>query len=469
MASGDVLSPEVEVFQQNGEVEGEVDGNFSDSPAASPNLNDLRPKLKAKRRAKRSPSKEDQQLPLTNGVNVSQLSRSKPRYDRKSRTSYGRGLPKKGGAGGKGVWGKPGCELDIDGVIDEKDPNYDSDAQGNYELETIAPELTPEEVEKTIKPVIQEYFEHGDTNEVAVTLGELNLGHKKHEIATHAVSMALDKHDSHREMTSRLISDLYGNILNQQEMATAFDSILDDLADLTLDTPDAPHVVGSFIARAVADDVLPPKYVTDYKGSGESTQTSEGSRLSEQMINTDATLPQGVQAALDRAHVLLSMKHGMVRLDNVWGVGGGQRPVKYLIKKMNMLLREYLSSRDIQEATRCLVELEVPHFHHELVYEAVVTVLEAGSEQVGTAILMLLKSLADAIILTVDQMDRGFDRVFESMPDIVLDVPNAHTILERFSEECFKQGVINSRTKAKVPIRARKRFVSEGDGGRIKE
>ncbi|XP_078587277.1 programmed cell death protein 4-like isoform X4 [Branchiostoma floridae x Branchiostoma japonicum] len=448
MASGDVLSPEVEVFQQNGEVEGEVDGNFSDSPAASPNLNDLRPKLKAKRRAKRSPSKEDQQLPLTNGVNVSQLSRSKPRYDRKSRTSYGRGLPKKGGAGGKGVWGKPGCELDIDGVIDEKDPNYDSDAQGNYELETIAPELTPEEVEKTIKPVIQEYFEHGDTNEVAVTLGELNLGHKKHEIATHAVSMALDKHDSHREMTSRLISDLYGNILNQQEMATAFDSILDDLADLTLDTPDAPHVVGSFIARAVADDVLPPKYVTDYKGSGESTQT---------------------RAALDRAHVLLSMKHGMVRLDNVWGVGGGQRPVKYLIKKMNMLLREYLSSRDIQEATRCLVELEVPHFHHELVYEAVVTVLEAGSEQVGTAILMLLKSLADAIILTVDQMDRGFDRVFESMPDIVLDVPNAHTILERFSEECFKQGVINSRTKAKVPIRARKRFVSEGDGGRIKE
>ncbi|XP_019644334.1 PREDICTED: programmed cell death protein 4-like isoform X3 [Branchiostoma belcheri] len=458
MASGDVLSPEVEVFQQNGEVEGEVDENFSESPAASPNLNDLRPKLKAKRRAKRSPSKEDQQLSSTNGVNVSQLSRSKPRYDRKSRTAYGRGLPKKGGAGGKGVWGKPGCELDIDGVIDEKDPNYDSDAQGNYELETIAPELTPEEVEKTIKPVIQEYFEHGDTNEVAVTLGELNLGHKKHEIATHAVSMALDKHDSHREMTSRLISDLYGKILTQKEMATAFDSILDDLADLTLDTPDAPHVVGSFIARAVADDVLPPKYVTEYRGSGDSKQTSEGSSLTEEMM-----------AALDRAHVLLSMKHGMVRLDNVWGVGGGQRPVKYLIKKMNMLLREYLSSRDIQEATRCLQELEVPHFHHELVYEAVVTVLEAGSEQVDTAILMLLKSLADAIILTVDQIDRGFDRVFESMPDIVLDVPNAHTVLERFSEECHKEGVITNRTKAKVPIRARKRFVSEGDGGRIKE
>ena len=63
------------------------------------------------------------------------------------------------------------------------------------------------------------------------------------------------------------------------------------------------------------------------------------------------------------------MKHGMVRLDNVWGVGGGVRPVKYLIKQIVMLLKEYLYSGDIKEATRCLQELEVPHFHHELVYE----------------------------------------------------------------------------------------------------
>lgn len=72
---------------------------------------------------------------------------------------------------------------------------------------------------------------------------------------------------------------------------------------------------------------------------------------------------------LSRAETLLSMKHGLVRLDNVWGVGGGLRPVKYLIRQMNLLLQEYLSSSDLQEATRCLQNLEVPHFHHELVYE----------------------------------------------------------------------------------------------------
>lgn len=40
------------------------------------------------------------------------------------------------------------------------------------------------------------------------------------------------------------------------------------------------------------------------------------------------------RAALDRASVLLSMKREVVRLDNVWGVGGGQRPVKLLIKEV---------------------------------------------------------------------------------------------------------------------------------------
>ena len=38
--------------------------------------------------------------------------------------------------------------------------------------------------------------------------------------------------------------------------------------------------------------------------------------------------------ALDRAAVLLTMKREMVRLDNVWGVGGGLRPVKHLVKEV---------------------------------------------------------------------------------------------------------------------------------------
>jgi programmed cell death protein 4 len=33
------------------------------------------------------------------------------------------------------------------------------------------------------------------------------------------------------------------------------------------------------------------------------------------------------------------------------------------------LLKEYVDSGDKDEAMRCLQELDVPHFHHELVYQ----------------------------------------------------------------------------------------------------
>jgi programmed cell death protein 4 len=56
-------------------------------------------------------------------------------------------------------------------------------------------------------------------------------------------------------------------------------------------------------------------------------------------------------------------------LDNVWGVAGGLRPVKTITKQMELLLKEFLMSRDIDEAQRCIIALEVPHFHHELIYE----------------------------------------------------------------------------------------------------
>lgn len=36
---------------------------------------------------------------------------------------------------------------------------------------------------------------------------------------------------------------------------------------------------------------------------------------------------------------------------------------------MNLLLKEYMLSGDGAEAERCLRDLEVPHFHHEFVYE----------------------------------------------------------------------------------------------------
>ena len=42
---------------------------------------------------------------------------------------------------------------------------------------------------------------------------------------------------------------------------SAFDHLLHQLPDLILDTPDAPEILGNFLARSIADDCIPPKFL----------------------------------------------------------------------------------------------------------------------------------------------------------------------------------------------------------------
>jgi programmed cell death protein 4 len=326
------------------------------------------------------------------------------------------------------------------------DPNYDSDNQG-YKLETVEPALTDDQLDSAVKPIIQEYLEHGNTGEVEELLSQLNIGPNRHKIAKMAVVVAMDRHNPQREMISRLISDLYSGVLSQEDIARGFDELLACLDDLRLDTPDAHNLLGQFIARCVADDCLPPKFITNYKGKVES---------------------EYVKSALEKADVLLSMNHGIAHLDNIWGVGGGNRPVKYLTNKIVDLLKEYVSSGDITEAMHCLQELDVPHFHHELVYQACDMAIEDSSERVVDMMVNLLEFMTRTNVITVDQFEKGMRRLFNDIHDINLDVPAAYSLLDMIASKLQAKHVIGEALLKDLPLRGRKRFVSEGDGGRLK-
>jgi programmed cell death protein 4 len=175
-------------------------------------------------------------------------------------------MVKKGG-GGRANWGKMGSELLEEYELDEKDPNYNEDEDlANVEFKEIVCTTkkmnNEEEFLKNFEMAMLEYFEHGDTHEVASEIDEhMRSGALRPLVIRKAVEMALEHKNSHREMTSVLLSDLYGRCLISSDYERGFDMLLSNLPDLILDTPDAPHVVGNFIARAVADDCLPPKYV----------------------------------------------------------------------------------------------------------------------------------------------------------------------------------------------------------------
>ncbi|XP_013868955.1 programmed cell death protein 4b [Austrofundulus limnaeus] len=428
----------------------EINGNWLSS--SSNTIQEARLKAKAKRRLRKNSSRDSgrgdslsDNGDVSRGTSAVPTSPKSKLMDRKSRMGKGRGLPKKGGAGGKGVWGKTG-EVYEPVEVDEKDPNYD-EAQENCVYETVVPPLDERDFEKTVAPIVKEYFEHGDTNEVAELLAELNLGPMHSEVPSLAVSLALEAKASHRELTSRLLVDLCRTVLSHSDMESSFDKLLRNLPDLVLDTPGAPQLVGQFIARAVSDQVLTKSYIDGYKGKVDC---------------------EYARAALDRAAVLLKMSMGGLRIDNHWGTGGGQRPVTQLIKQMNLLLKEYILSGDGKEAERCLRELEVPHFHHEFVYEAIVMVLESKGEKTFKMVLHLLKSLSMSSIIAVDQMKRGYERVYMDIAEISIDVPRAYFILEQFVDKSFSKGIIGVKLRDQCPCRSRKRFVSEGDAENVK-
>ena len=87
--------------------------------------------------------------------------------------------------------------------------------------------------------------------------------------------------------------------------------------------------LAQFLARAVADELLPPAYLNDSYVQAYGAEVVEESRT------------------------LLSRKHGVARVEKVWGPGDG-RPVTELKKEVTMLLLEFLNCRVKAEAAHCL-------------------------------------------------------------------------------------------------------------------
>jgi programmed cell death protein 4 len=185
-------------------------------------------------------------------------------------------------------------------------------------------------------------------------------------------------------------------------------------------------MAASFLARAVVDEVLPPAYLSD--------------------INNE----RPGDAVVEKAVSLLSREHCNARLERVWGPGDG-RPVEELKKDMDQLLNEYLLSRELDEAARCVKELEAPHFHHELVKRGVFNAMELDGIKASDApealsnldaMAALFGFLVTNAIVSENQVKKGIDRLHKILADIQLDVPTAPLLLQAFEKLASEQGCL---------------------------
>jgi len=80
----------------------------------------------------------------------------------------------------------------------------------------------------------------------------------------------------------------------------------------------------------------------------------------------------------------------------------------------------------------------------------------------------LITTMFKADVLTSDAIRVGVQRIFSALPDLSLDVPPAYTLMESWLDALRRAGLVSDELARKMPQRGRKRFVSEGDGGRFK-
>jgi len=354
---------------------------------------------------------------------------------------------KKQGGSGKGKWGGPLDESDMfetKVAIDENDPLYDQTEEGGIILSSsngieytrkdsigydpvaegvvYGPLLTLAEFKLRLGDAIKEYFDSADADEVISSIEEMKCKEYHPEVVKRAISLSLDEGPRERESVSRLLTCLHPHPLKDPDVEKGFEILLDSLDDLCIDIPDAKEMVGCFLARAIVDEVIPPAFISNRNNS----HPGDG--------------------VVERAVSLLSREHCTARLEKVWGPGDG-RPVTELKEVIDQLIEEYLLSMELDEAARCVREMNAPHFHHELVKRGVKISMEKDgldhSDSPSSsldAIAALFSFLVKNAIVSEHQVAKGVSRLHKILPDLKLDVPAAPAMLDEFEKMAIEGG-----------------------------
>ncbi|CAL1385063.1 unnamed protein product [Linum trigynum] len=338
-----------------------------------------------------------------------------------SSVSYMDGHPKKGASGGKGT---------LDGLHDptedaslyNNDPNYDSTEEQDGDQIIKGTPIKLDGYKRKATVIVEEYFATDDVVSTANELRELKLPSYSYYFVKKLVSMAMDRHDKEKEMTAVLLSALYAEVIDPSQVYKGFRKLVESADDLIVDIPEAVDVLALFIARAVVDDILPPVF------------------LKKQLASLPAD-SKGIDV-LRRAEkgYLAAPLHSEI-IERRWE-SNMNKTVDDVKVKINNLLVEYIASGDTKEACRCIKELKVPFFHHEIVKRALVMAMERRA--VESRLLDLLKKTAEEGLINSSQVTKGFSRMIDVVDDLSLDIPDARGILKSLISNAASEGWLSA-------------------------
>jgi programmed cell death protein 4 len=222
------------------------------------------------------------------------------------------------------------------------------------------------------------------------------------EFVKRTLIFGIERKAYERELISKLLSGAY-SIFQNKEMPSGFEIVLDRLPDLSLDVPDAPEVLGKFIARAIFDEVLPPVFLQQAKANNPKAQGALS--LAQEMYDKDRKI-----------------------LYHIWG-GGDLSSVRRLRKVVDAFLSDYLENKGINDASSAILGLNAPSYNSQVVRQAITLSLERNSVQARKDILDLISELYKRAQFSSYDVRHGFELVWRKIYDIKLDVPNAEEML----------------------------------------
>lgn len=383
----------------------------------------------------------------------------KRRGRRSSRQEVIRQAPKKGGHGGWGkitdqggesfelVLGDPNFD-DEDEWVDGLPPDFQPSRKRNNSsvtFEVSTPRVAPHDMEELTKQQIRQFLMNEDIDDFVQSVTKMKIDpDSMGEILYYAVNLALDNDLRECELVSSLISELFPKHCSDEAVRKGFNQLVMDIDEMVIDCPTAEDKLAKFLARAVADDCLAPCF-----------------------LQQEAGLSPKAVGVIHKASKLMNGPHGMARLDSVWGRVGGSVDLDDLKDKISMFIKEFVTSGDKAEATRCLTELQVPHYHHEAVYQIVFNVLQNPDS--GDSLSALLESLSKANIISVDRVDQGIRRIYADMMDISVDIPFAYEHLDFFLTDARNRNAISEAVYGDKPRGGRKRYASSSLPPPVKE
>ncbi|KAF0912563.1 hypothetical protein E2562_015257 [Oryza meyeriana var. granulata] len=257
--------------------------------------------------------------------------------------------------------------------------------------------------------IIKEYFLTGDIIEVVSSLEAENYACSSYNaiFVKKLITAAMDRKSREKEMASVLLSSL---CMPPEDVVSGFHLLIESAEDAALDNPAIVEDLTMFFARSVVDEVIAP---SDLEAMEEDAGQGK-SRVSTGML------------ALRNARTLLGAKLSAERILRCWGGGGSGKAgweLDDVKDKIGKLLQEYDCGGDIREACRCIKELGMPFFHHEVVKKALVAIMEKRGKD--ERLWGLLAECYSRGLITPNQMTKGFERVAGCVDDLALDVPDA--------------------------------------------